>query len=331
VSTTYTLPTTASVVTITANVSGGSSVSFTETALAGTPTKLITFSGNVQSEQAGSILPKQLEAKVEDAHSNAVPGVTVTFVDQKGLGILNPTSGVTNASGIVATSYQLPNTLGTYKITASAAGKSGTFTETATGDAPSSLQIVSGNNQSAAANTALSHPLVVQVNDSGGTPITGVSVVFSAPSGTFTGSPATTNSSGQATVNYTTGTSAGPVTVTAAVDKLTTQFSVTVTAGMPASVTITGGNNQAAPAGTTLPQALSVVVADQYSNPVSGVAVTFGDGDAGGSFSYANPVTTTSTGTASQFYTLPRTAGSVSISATAAGVTTPAIFNETGQ
>jgi Fe-S cluster assembly iron-binding protein IscA len=331
VATTYTLPTTASVITITASVSGGSSVFFTETALAGTPTKLIIFSGNVQSEQAGSILPKQLEAKVEDAHSNAVPGVTITFVDQKGLGTLNPTSGVSNASGIVAISYQLPTTLGTYKITASAAGKSGTFTETATGDAPASLEVVSGNNQSAAVNTALSQPLVVQINDSEGNPITGVSVVFSAPSGTFTGSPATTNSSGQATVNYTTGTSAGPVTVTAAVDKLNTRISVTVTAGAPASVAITGGNNQAATAGTALPQALSVVVADQYSNPVSGVAVTFSEGGVGGSFSNANPVTTTSTGTASQFYTLPPTGGTVNVSATAAGVTAPAIFSETGQ
>jgi len=38
-----------------------------------------------------------------------------------------------------------------------------------------------------------------------------------------------------------------------------------------------------------LPQALSVVVADQYANPVSGVAANFSDGGAGGSFSYANP------------------------------------------
>ena len=329
VSTNYTLPTTAGVVTITASVAGGASVSFTETALAGTPTKVVISSGSAQSGQAGSILPNPLVAKIEDAHSNVVSGVTVTFVDQKGLGTLNPTSAVSNASGIVATSYQLPNTLGSYKITASAGKISGTFTETATGDTPASLALVSGNNQSAAVNTALSQPLVVQVNDSGGNPITGVSVAFSAPSGTFGGSPATTNSSGQATVNYTTGNSAGPVTVTATVDKLNTPISVTVTAGPPATVNINSGNTQVASPGTTLPQALSVVVADRYSNPVSGAAVTFSDGGAGGSFSYANPVTTTSTGTAIEYYTLPSTPGPVSVSATATGVTTPATFSET--
>jgi len=138
VSTTYTLPTTEGVITITASVAGGAGVSFMETAVAGTPTKLILFSGNAQSGQAGSILPKQLEIKVEDVHSNAVPGVTITFVDQKGLGTLNQTSGVSNASGIVATSYQLPNTPGAYQITASATGVTATrtFIETATGDPP---------------------------------------------------------------------------------------------------------------------------------------------------------------------------------------------------
>jgi hypothetical protein len=331
VSTNYTLPTTAGVISISASVAGGASISFTETAIAGTPTKLIVLSGNTQSAQAGSILPSQLEVKIEDVHSNAVPGITVTFVDQKGLGTLNPTSGVSNASGVFSTSYQLPSTLGAYKITASAAGLSRTFTETATGDAPATLQMVSGNNQTGVVNAALSQPLVVQVNDSGGNPITGVSVVFSAPSGTLSGSPATTNSSGQATVNYTTGTSAGPVAVTASVDRLNTQISVTVTAGSPANVTISGGNNQTAPAGSTLPQALSVVVTDQYGNPVSGIAVTFSDGGVGGLFSNSNPVTTTSTGTASQSYTLPTTAGPVSISAAAAGVNTPAIFSETAQ
>ena len=132
-------------------------------------------------------------------------------------------------------------------------------------------------------------------------------------------------------MNYTTGSSVGPVTVTAAVNALNTQFSVTVGAGAPATVTISGGNNQFATAGSMLPQALSVVVADQYGNPVSGVAVSFSDGGAGGSFSYTNPVTTSNTGTASQMYTLPSTPGTIYVSATAAGVATPAVFTETGQ
>jgi hypothetical protein len=337
VSTTYTFPKTAGAVTITATLAGGASVTFTETAVPGPATKLVNFSGTGQSGQAGSILPKQLEIKVEDASSNVVAGVPVTFVDKSGLGILSSTSVTSNASGLAVVSYQLPNTAGAYKITASAVlgnppkTVSATFAETSTGDAPASVSVVSGNNQTAAVNTALSQPLVVQVNDQGGNPIAGVSVVFSAPSGTFTGSPATTNSSGQATVNYTTGTSAGVVTITASVDKLNTQMSVAITAGAPSTVTISGGNNQAGAAGTTLPLPLTVVVADQYSNPVAGVNVGFNDGGVGGTFSNLNPVVTNGSGAATQMYRLPPNSGPVYINAAAVGVSNPVLFTETSR
>jgi len=332
VSTTYTFAKVAGIFTVTATSANAAGLSFTETALPLSPTKIVAYSGNKQSGQAGSILPSQLRVKIEDAYNNGVPGVTATFVDPSGSGTFNPSSAVTNASGLVQVSYQLPNTAKAYKLNASTAGmKSVQFTETATGSAPANLVVVSGNNQTGPVNTALPQPLVVQVNDSGGNPITGVSVVFSAPSGTFTGSPATSNSSGQVSVNYTPGTSAGAVTVTASVNGLNTQIAVTVTAGTPATVTIGTGNNQTATAGTTLPVALTVVVADQYGNPVSGVAVAYSDGGAGGSFSYANPVTTNASGTACQYYTLPPTPGTVGVSATAAGVATPAVFTETGQ
>jgi hypothetical protein len=329
VSTNYTFPKTAGVITITATLTGGGSVAFPETAVAGTATKLVVSSGSVQTGQAGSILPNLLQIKVEDASSNAVSGVTVTFADKTGLGTLSATSGLSNSSGVVPVSYQLPNTPGTYKVVATAAvGQppktlTGTFTETSSAPAPASVVVVSGNSQTVPVNTALSQPLVVQVNDSSGNPVPGVSVVFSAPSGTITGSPATTNSSGQATANYTTGASSGSVSVTASVNKLNVQIPVTVTGGGPATVTISGGNNQTATAGASLSQALSVVVADQYGNPVPGVSVTFSDGGAGGAFSSPNPTTTNSLGQASESYTCSHTAGPVTITATAPGVNQP--------
>ncbi len=332
VSTTYTFPKKAGTYTITASAANSGSVTLTETALPAAPATLVASQGSKQTGQAGSILPTQLRATVQDAYKNAVPGVTVTFVDKSQAGTLNPPSGVTNASGFVFTSYQLPNAAGKYTVTASAASlKTVNFVETATGDSPASVAVVSGNNQTAQVNTALAQPLVVQVNDQGGNPVAGVSVTFSAPSGTFSGAPATTNASGQATVNYTTGTSAGTVTLTAAVNSLNTQITVNVTAGAAATVTITGGNNQAAPAGTMLPQPLTVLVADQYGNPVSGDSVYYSDGGAGGVFSNGNPVVTGSNGTASQYYTLPPSPGTYNITATATGVSNPAIFTETGQ
>jgi protocatechuate 3,4-dioxygenase beta subunit len=206
----------------------------------------------------------------------------------------------------------------------------GTFTETSSAPAPASVVVVSGNSQTVPVNTALSQPLVVQVNDSSGGTRSPVSRSFSRPHpGTITGSPATTNSSGQATANYTTGASSGSLSVTASVNKLNVQIPVTVTGGGPATVTISGGNNQTATAGASLSQALSVVVTDQYGNPVPGVSVTFSDGGAGGAFSSPNPTTTNSLGQASESYTYSHTAGPVTITATAPGATNPATFSAT--
>jgi hypothetical protein len=74
-----------------------------------------------------------------------------------------------------------------------------------------------------------------------------------------------------------------------------------------------------------------VLVTDQYGNPVPSVGVTFDDGGAGGTFSNANPVLTSTSGTAAQFYTLPPSPKTVTIHAAVTGVASPAVFTETGR
>ena len=98
-----------------------------------------------------------------------------------------------------------------------------------------------------------------------------------------------------------------------------------------ANIAITSGNNQSAPAGTLLPQGLTVLVTDQYGNPVPGVDVDYDDGGAGGTYAYANPGTTSNSGTATQFYTLPPSPGTIIITAIATGVAASAVFTETAQ
>jgi hypothetical protein len=70
---------------------------------------------------------------------------------------------------------------------------------------------------------------------------------------------------------------------------------------------------------------LVVSVTDQFGNLIAGASVSFSDGGAGGSFS-ANPVITTKAGLASANYTTPPMPGNVTVSATVAGVSTPANF-----
>ena len=141
-----------------------------------------------------------------------------------------------------------------------------------------------------------------------------------------------TDANGLARTNLTLPTTVTKVTVTASSTGLKSILFVAYSvAGPAANVAITSGNNQTAPAGTQLPQALTVLVTDQYGNPVSGNSVTFSDNGAGGTFSNSNPVVTGANGTATQSYTLPASPGTVTINATAAGVAKPAVFTETGQ
>ena len=88
------------------------------------------------------------------------------------------------------------------------------------------------------------------------------------------------------------------------------------------------GDNQTGKVGTTLPKAIQVKAVNPYTNlAISGVTVTFSDGGAGGNFSSPSAVTNSS-GVASTTYTLPGTAGSITITVAAPGFSSPT-FSET--
>jgi len=88
-----------------------------------------------------------------------------------------------------------------------------------------------------------------------------------------------------------------------------------VTYGLLPVLSANAGNNQSGTVGTTLPASLSVQATDSYQyEPISGVSVTFSATGNKGSF---NPTTATtdSNGIASTQYTLPTTAGSITVTA----------------
>ena len=90
--------------------------------------------------------------------------------------------------------------------------------------------------------------------------------------------------------------------------------------GLLSILTATSGGNQIGTVGNTLAQPLKVQVVDAYAgSPLAGVPVTFSDGGKGGTFTQTT-VNTDSNGNASTSYTLPKTPGPVTI--TASGPTT---------
>ncbi len=280
---------------------------------------LIPSTGNNQTATAGT--PINLSVQATNPYSGAgIAGVTVTFSDGGKGGTFNPSSAVTTSAGTAATAYTLPQTSGTYTITASSTGYStASLTEIAAAGPAASIALVSGNSQSGIVGTVLPAPLVVKVKDSFGNSVPNASVTFAdgAIGGSFAPNPATSGTTGQASTVFTLPTTAHSGFAVTASSGTATPLTLheTSVAGAPASEAISAGNKQTGTHATQLPKPLVVVVKDQYGNAINGVTVNFSDGGVGGSFLNSAPITN-SVGQASATYTLPPTAGTYSITAT---------------
>jgi hypothetical protein len=141
-------------VTATSNSSSGSPVVFTATATSGTGIVITLTSGNNQTEAHGSTLSNPFVVLVRDAGGNPVPDAYVTFaisiltLPQAAMGqSLSTTTTTTDSKGYAWSILTLGNKIGSYTVTATAIGLTGspvTFTSTAIHPAPT-LYSVSPN------------------------------------------------------------------------------------------------------------------------------------------------------------------------------------------
>lgn len=297
--------------------------------------------GTAQSATVGTALSAPIQVQAANPYNRQPEaGVTVNFSDgctKSGAttcGTFNPASAVTDSNGNASTTYTVPQKAGTYTLTASGTGF-GSATTTATATPATAVKIIAygGAKQTGPAGSTLANPLNAQAQDAYKNGVAGVTITFTSNKGGVPNpSSVVTGANGLAGTYLTLPTTVSAITVTGSSTGFKNiTFAESSVAGPAAKVAVTGGNNQSAPAGTQLPQALTVEVTDQYGNPVSGNSVTFSDGGAGGTFSNVNPVVSNSSGIASQSYTLPAFPKTVTINATAAGVSTPGVFTETGQ
>ncbi len=297
--------------------------------------------GNGQSATVGNPLAAPIRVQASNPYTGQlIAGAPVVFSDgckKAGgdtCGSFNPASAVTDANGNASSIYTVPKTSGTYTLTISGSSLGNTTaTTTATASTAVRLYPYKGSKQSGAAGSNLASPIVAAARDAYGNGVSGVTVNFAANKGAIPNpSSGITDTNGVVSTILQLPPQVATIRVAASSSGLKgTSYVEYSVAGPAANIAITGGNNQAGPRGTQLPQALTVLVTDQYGNPVSGNNVTFSDGAAGGSFSNSNPVTTGADGVATQFYTLPKTRRKITIPATAAGVANPAIFSETSK
>jgi hypothetical protein len=192
---------------------------------------------------------------------------------------------------------------------------------------PTSVTATSVAAQSAVVGTPVSAAPAVKVVDQSGSPISGVTVQFAvtAGGGTLGRTSATTDASGSASAgSWTLGTVAGVNTATATVGSLASvQFTATATAATAATIAVVGGSdNQSAAIGSAVSAAPSVVVKDQYGNPVAGQSVTFAIASGGGSLTGATATTGTDGIARAGAWTLGIASGSQQVRASTGSLST---------
>ncbi len=296
---------------------------------------------------AGSATPATGDDTVSNAGGGVVTGLTldsITYLTAPGAW-LQGTLGATAAPApvdLVATPTSL--SLGRHVALVWFTSPTATPTTgampvvlTLTPDNPTNLTLVGGNGQTATVNTAVAVAPSVRVTDQFNNPVAGVSVDFAVTGGggSVVGGNATTNASGIAAVtSWTLGTGAGANTLSATSAGLAGSpvgFTATGTPGAASQLVIEAGDNQAAISGQSVSLPPSVRAADQFSNGVAGVNVTFAVTGGGGSITGANQVTNAGGVAQVGSWTLGPSAGPNSLSATSAGLTgSPVTITATG-
>lgn len=152
---------------------------------------------------------------------------------------------------------------------------------------PSTVDLVSGGNQSGAAGGTLPAPITFRVGDSRG-PMAGIRVRFTVEQGggSVTPSVVETGADGLASATWRVGTRAGELSVLrASVEgtSLGAAAAAQVGPGPASAVSVAEGGGQFAPIGQALPIPPAVRVTDQFANPVPGTTVTFAVVEGGGS------------------------------------------------
>ena len=259
---------------------------------------------------------------------NASASLAVSAFDAKGASVATPPLlwSTSNAAiiAVVGTgdkvAAQGQNVRGNAKVSViSPSGAADTATIAVTLPA-ASIVVASGAGQIGIVHSGLTAPAVVQVNAVDGIGVPGVNVIFGAPDGGSVGTASvTTDANGRASTTMTLGTLAGPQAFAATAAGFSVAINATGLAGGAAAVAVASGNSQIDTVSKSL-AALSVRVADAFSNAVPNVVVAWTRVRGSGTLTSATS-TTNANGIATNSYTLGTAAGSDSIAVTAGSAT----------
>ncbi|HET7422783.1 MAG TPA: Ig-like domain-containing protein, partial [Gemmatimonadales bacterium] len=282
----------------------GSPVTFTHTASSGSASGVQPFSGDGQTGSPRTLLAAPIVVAVTDAEGNPVSGAAVTWVVTAGGGSVDPTTSTTDADGHASTSWTLGPATGTNTVEAVVSGVgNATFTATAAAGAAARIRIISGNDQSGQVGTQLAAKLVVVVEDDDGNAVPGATVTWQVTDGGGSVTPAsgTTSAAGQASTEWTLGSSTGTQHLRASAGAAGhVDFHASATTGAPSVLAIATQPSASATLAVPLATQPVIQLRDASGNDVQqgGVSVTVAVASGAGRLTGTASRTTDGTGRA---------------------------------
>ncbi len=309
----------------------------------GTPSTIVATAGTPQSAIVQTVYGQPLQVTVTDTAGTPVSGVPVVFAAPASgpggsFGGQSTITVNTDAQGHSAAVITANNVAGTFSVTASSTAITGTalFDLANLPAGSSSLAFVQqpGN---AAAGQIITPPVTVQVLSGSGNAlqVPGIPVFLSLSSGTgvlFGTVVQLTDASGLATFNDLKIGTVGTMTLRAVSSQQAPVNSnpFQITAGAAVSIAVLSGSPQATTVSKQFQTLLQAPVTDIAGNPVSGVSVSFALTTASGPSGTFSGPTTVVTDTNGIATAPPLTAnsspGNFVVTATATGVSSPAVF-----
>ena len=166
-----------------------------------------------RTAMVGTSLPSEVHVSL---NGQPAAGVTITWTVSTGGGTANPTTSVTNSTGVASTVWTLNDTVRTATLTGGVVSVSAVNLTVTTTPGPATA-VVRASADSVAVVAGSSTLLTARVTDKSGNVVPGVSVAWAATGGALTASTTVTGASGNAQVVFSTDSAPKSYTVTATV------------------------------------------------------------------------------------------------------------------
>jgi hypothetical protein len=162
----------------------GSPLTFQQLALPGNVATLVAVSGAGQTGEAGKALATPLKVKVADASGNPIEGLSISWSVAAGNGSVDPSSSRSNAEGVAASVWTLPQEPGPATLTASVPGLAPvSFQATGAAPQPSTVRVTTQPSATVVSGQWFPVQPVVEVRDGGGGLMEGVEVTATIETG----------------------------------------------------------------------------------------------------------------------------------------------------